>query len=239
MDKSTRDPEYGAKYSHVEKDIVEILSQQVSQLVREWRLYLYFYSTEEKRLDVLKEASSSTAKVLRNALLDSTVLKIRGMTDNHETGGNKNLSLQHLVFISEEKHVKGLRDDWKNLRDICKPIRKLSDKWIAHKDFGRALGKTNSGMVLKEITNSVVSIDAFVKRFHGDVRNVKLISMPIVGAEDERPFLWTLELGNQARKALDTEMKIKRITKNSSEYNKFSPPPWLKELDPFAGLFDF
>ena len=194
-------------------------------------------------MDVLKEASYSTAKVLSNALLASTVLKIRGLTENHETGRGQhkksNLSLQHLVFVSEEKSVKGLRDDWENLQEICKPIRDHSNKWIAHNDFDLALRKTNSGMVFQEITNSVVSIAAFVARFHGDVRNVDWKSMPIIGAEDERQFLWTLELGNQARKALDTEMIKRRVSKNSSDYHKFSPPPWLKELDPFAGLFDF
>lgn len=224
--------EYEDFFGENDGPVVQRLTDSVSQLYYEWRLFLYMFCGPKERVDALNKASGQTSKVLQNLLWDSAILKIRALTDEACSGSNKNMSLGNLPQIAERFGARDLDNAFSETRDVCKKCRKYASKYLAHKDFHYSLGKRNASVTRAETTASVVAIGNLVRLFHSKVRDVDYFLAPVMGAANEEKFLAYLHFGaiHQA------EMKAAQIADlKAGRYDTRSDyewPDWIlaKEL---------
>lgn len=207
--------------------VVHRLTESVSQLYHEWRLFLYFFGGPKERVDVLNAASGSTAKVLQNLLWDNAVLKIRALTDYEGTGSNRNMSLENLCRIAKRFDIEDLNGPFVEMRAKCTKSRKYADKYLAHRDFHHSVGRKSSTITRGETTASVKVIGDFVRLFHSQVRDTDYQLAPVMGAGNAEDFLAFLHLGALKQQ----EMRAEEMDDiKAGHYNtraKYEWPEWV------------
>jgi hypothetical protein len=116
--------------------------QTVAFLHSVWNLYLDLFRKPEN-IDVLNKTTPAAFKIIERCLRTDMAMAFGRLLDPAEQGGNKNLSLQHLVQVLRT-HVDGaaLSTVEKQLTEIkiqCEPILKSRMKVYGHTDRKTAL----------------------------------------------------------------------------------------------------
>jgi len=187
--------EYSKLFGEKDGAIVHRLTDTVTQLYYEWRLFLYFFCGPIERVNALNKASGITSKVLQRLLWDNAVLKVRALTDPMGNGSNQNLSLGHLVRISEQFGINSLRPALSETEAKTNRCRKYATKYLAHKGYHHAVGSKVTGLTRGETTAAIEAIRDFIRKFHGEVRDVDYFLTPIMDAGNEERFLAFLHYG--------------------------------------------
>lgn len=218
---------YEKMFGEEDGAVVHRLTDSVSQLFHEWRLFLYLFCGRRERVDALNAASGSTAKVLGNLLWDNTVLKIRALTDDEKAGSNRNMSLENLCRIAKRFDVEDLNGPFDEMRVKCAKSRKYADKYLSHRDFHHSVGRKSSTITRGETTASVEAIGSFVRLFHSRVRDTDYQLAPVMGANNEEQFLALLHLGalkyEEMRAAEIEDMRAGRYDSSS----RYEWPEWV------------
>ena len=206
------------------------VTNRVSQLCVEWRVFLYFFGSRKERVDVLNTASGSTARILQNALWDNALLKIRRLTDPHKTRTNKNLSLDFLRDLALRASGVDLSEEYHDMQSMTKPARDYATKCLAHSDWEHALGDKQTSVHRGETTQAIRAMIGFTATFHERVRNVTYRLMPITALPDEQDFLLRLHLGNQADEAGEA-LALERALKGVSHgLERPDVPSWVFDM---------
>ena len=216
-----------------EKDglLVQRLTNSVSQLTLQWRMFLFFYCGPRERVEVLNEASGLTAKTIQNLVWDNSILTVRRLTDRETTSGDTNVSLAHLPRIAQEKGCDGFEAYYEDVLSACKTTRKYATKYIAHSDYNHAVGKKEALTNRGETTNAIREIMKFVELFHEEVRGVQYRLVPMTTVRDEQQFLQRLFLGN-IRSADAKAERIKRARSGDwAALKETDFPDWLSDYE--------
>lgn len=229
--------EYIAVFGELDGPAIQKITDTVSQLCIEWRMFLYFFCGPKERVNVLNAASGLTARVIGNALWDNALLKIRRLTDPRKAGGNTNLSLEVLREVAERRSGQDLTADYDAMIAQVQPARDYARKYLAHSDFDHALGKRSTPVRRGETTAAVRAMMEFTATFHQRVRNVTYRLMPTTTVEDEQQFLLRLHLGNLADE--EAEARLLQLVRGGGAWPVDRPdiPIWVFDSafrdDPF------
>lgn len=217
-----------ARFGEVDGFLVYKLTNSVSQLALQWRIFLYLYCGAKERIDVLNEASGFFAKTLQNILWDNTILTIRRLTDSAESNRNTNVSLIHLLKIAGENSE--LQRAYDDMLKCCEPSRRYASKLIAHSDLDHATGKKTAAITRGETTQAVKSVMLFVQKFHSLVRDIHYELLPITTLDDEQQFLHRLHQGNQAAQSATEERREAFQTGDYDKALQDSVPKWIYDF---------
>ncbi|MGJ8610123.1 MAG: hypothetical protein ACSHWY_03445 [Octadecabacter sp.] len=229
--------DYIKEFGETDGLLVHRLTSSVSQLILQWRMFLFFYCGPSERVDVLNEASGLTAKTLQNLLWDNTILTVRRLTDSEKSRGEINVSLAHFLRISRSKGYDSLKAPYEELLLSCASTRRYATKYIAHSDFEHAAGKKVSPTNRGETTRAVKEISNFVQLFHSLVRDVHYEMVPTTSTADEQQFLQRLYQGNLSSAAVRAERIRQAKAGDWNSATEPKHPEWLSDYyfrdDPF------
>ncbi|WP_299565775.1 hypothetical protein [uncultured Sulfitobacter sp.] len=217
---------------------VKLITDSISQLYKEWNIFLYFFCGPRERVDVLNESSGSTARTLQSMLWDSAVMKVRKLTDPAKSRSNKNLSIENLVRIAFDHSKLDISGSYETTMAEVTDCRKYADKYLVHRDLGHALGKSATSINRKSTTLAIRAIGSFVKTFHMETRDTQYALMPISFAADEQQFLMRLHLGNLKSKELEAERYARAISGEKVEKLEYRLPEWIRDDESRHPLFD-
>ena len=236
-DASEIEAEYTATFGREDGLAIQRLTNGVSQLCIEWRMFLYFFAGPTERVDTLNAASGLTARMISNTFLDNALSKIRRLTDRYKSGSNKNLSLEALKIIADSHSGVDLSSEYDAMMEVVQPARKYADKYLAHYDFHHALGDKKLTLRLKEITEAIRALKEFTRIFHLKVRETDYVLMPITTAKDEQRFLLCLHLGVQSDAANAAALSEGVRKGDVREFKRSDIPSWIADPlfrdDPF------
>lgn len=218
--------EYTREFGEKNGRIAQHITYKVVNMVHQWSVFLYFFCGPQQRVNALNDASRQMTKMLQAMMWDSTLLRIRQLTDGAQTRNNDNLSLEHLVRIASLRQ-QDLAMAHKRALDSCRDVRTHASKYLAHLDLNHALGGEQSPVTRRQTTDAVRAISGFVRKFHLQVRGVDHSMMPIMPADDESQFLLRLHRGNVASDA-HNEAKLATALRGdwtSAPHNEI--PDWV------------
>lgn len=218
---------------------VHIITNSISQLYQEWRLFLYFFTGPKERVEVLNVASGTTARTIQNLLWDSALMKVRRLTDPARSRSNRNLCIQKLVQIAQESCSADLSVSYEDVLGKVKTCRKYTDKHLVHRDLSHALGKAETSIDRKATTEAIRSIGGFIKKFHLITRDTEYLLMPMSGIEDEQQFLMRLYLGNERAIHLEKERYERAMAGELTDFSEYERPEWIVEQKMQTPSFDF
>jgi hypothetical protein len=224
--------EYVKRFGADDGFLAKNLTDRVSQLYDEWRLFIYLFAENQDRSTLLARTSSLMFETLQRSLWDGVLTKIRHLTDSAKTkSGQKNFSLEWLVEIGKSHGEHNYSADWEKVLEDCRPVRRYVDKHIAHLDDQHIRGKAKSPMNRKTTTVAVKSIGTFVKKFHESTCNTTMVLLPTLQGHDHQHVLYLLHLGHQKLSENETVLRNDwRLGMNE----KFKFPDYLTEnIDPF------
>jgi hypothetical protein len=92
--------ELGQEFGEDDGKIVAYLTWRASTLAQQWRTFLYFYCGPIERIQVLNEASGTTARLLQDLLWSNTLLTVRvngQASDRRRVVGRKEKSLDRTI----------------------------------------------------------------------------------------------------------------------------------------------
>jgi hypothetical protein len=231
--------QYAEVFGSEDGKTVHIITNSISQLYQEWRLFLYFFAGRPERVEVLNRSSGSTARVLQNVLWDNALLKVRRMTDPEKAQSNRNLSIQQLVRIAKERCGVDLKSDYDVTFNQIKACRKYTDKHIVHRDLEHAHGNAETSITRKQTTEAIRSIGGFVKKFHSSTRDIEYLLMPTSHGQNEEQFLMRLHLGNQRDEFLKNERNERAASGEAFRSSEYNWPDWIFDHDSRRPGFDF
>ena len=227
--------EYVKRFGANDGFLVKNLTDRVSQLYDEWRLFIYLFAENQDRVALLANSSSLMFETIQRALWDGVLIKVRHLTDPAKSGsGRKNFSLEWLVDVGKRHGDFDYCVDWMNVLTDCRAVRRYVDKRIAHLDDRHIRGKDKSPVSRKTTTLAVKSIGTFVQKFHEGTCNTTMLLLPTLQGHDHQHVLHLLHLGHQ--KLSENEAALKNDWRlGLSEDFKF--PDYLTEktdhFDPF------
>lgn len=216
--------------------LVKSLTDRVSNLYDEWRLFIYLFAEDKERVELLKRSSGLMFDTIKRSLWGSVLIKIRHLTDSAKTKrGQKNFSLEWLNEVSKNYGDCDLGSDWQQVLEVCKPVRRHVDKHIAHLDDQHARGKAKAPLNRKQTTDAVKSIGGYVQRFHETACQTTMTLLPTLQDLDHQNVLHLLHLGHQ--KQLENEEAI-RSDWRLAHSDEFEFPDYLREkidwFEPFS-----
>jgi len=123
--------------------IFKQLKEEAIQLHFRWLTYRQIFASSPQDIELLNKHGSNVFFLLQHLLLDNVALSLSKLTDPHEQGQNKNLSIQTLIQAIQEdgnsEFCGKLQGKFDTLKEQCAKFRLLRNKRIAHADFGHAL----------------------------------------------------------------------------------------------------
>lgn len=231
--------EFADLFGETDGKTVQLITNSVSQLYSEWRIFLYFFCGAKERVDVLNLASGTTARTLSYMMWDSALLKVRRLTDPAKSRSNSNLSIEQLVLIANKMAGKNISPDYELAKTAVADCRRYADKYLAHRDLGHALGKNEIGVNRKSTTDAIRAVGGFVQKFHSVVRDTHYVIMPISPLEDEKQFLMRLHLGNQKAVELKRESYDRAMSGERFDQSEYQWPSWIRDEENEHPLYDF
>lgn len=221
--------DYEVEFGPKDGPIIRNLTDKVSNLALRWDVFLYFFAGSRERVEVLNEASGSTANLLKGLLWDNALMRIRQLTDPEKTKNNGNLSLEHLVRIAKKYRDIDLFEAHKITFDVCRTSREYATKYLAHMDLEHSLGDRTTSITRGQTTEAIRAICKFVQEFHLRVRDVDCLIMPIMSSDDHQQFLLRLFQGNQAEKTLRAESYAAAMSGDQRALKRTDIPDWVRE----------
>jgi hypothetical protein len=136
-----------------------LLYNEVVFLNFKWNELIELFGKGTSRVDLLNKAASNFFYIVKNAMVDDTLLHITRLTESKSTAGKDNLTIQRLPDLVVDKiktDVQDLVDDALKKRKFARDHR---NRRIAHKDLPLAM---NNAKPLEIATHDKVgeAIDA-------------------------------------------------------------------------------
>jgi hypothetical protein len=106
-----------------------------------WKLTMQLYGPMD-RVKLLYDVADHLFDQVKQTLISDVVLKLCQLTDGAKTGAHENLSLYRLRDVVETVEA-GLAAKLKldamlqEMSEVCKGIREMRNRLIAHRDWGR------------------------------------------------------------------------------------------------------
>jgi hypothetical protein len=227
--------EYVKRFGADDGFLVKNLTDRVSQLYDEWRLFIYLFAENQDRLILLSKSSGLMFETIQRALWDGVLTKVRHLTDPATTNrGQKNFSLAWLVEIARTHSELDYSVDWANVSEDCKQVRRYVDKYIAHLDDRHIRGGAKSPVSRKTTSLAIKSIGAFVQKFHEATCSTTMLLLPTLQGHDHQHVLYLLHLGHE--KLSENEAVLKSDWRLGAS-DKFTFPSYLTDktdlFDPF------
>lgn len=169
------------------------------RLIQNWRTFLFLYCGDERRIDVLNEASGVFFSIVSGALWDTTLMTLRRLHDRNLSGPggrNENIGIHRLVdFVPDER--KQSQVDLNALAATAfKNVGADVSKSLAHNDLPTFLDGNRFHSTRGEITESVRTTKAAIDGFLYDDPLQVGHEFPISEAKDEQAMLAKLFVGN-------------------------------------------
>jgi hypothetical protein len=127
------------------------LPQEVEQLKDDliWARHFYnqyqkLFGVGTKRIELLNEIAPSFFRDVQRLLWDQLIISVGRLTDPHEQGNHKNLSLHILTKLAQENRWEFVEELNAKVEEACteaKTIRVWRMKKVAHRDLNTALLK--------------------------------------------------------------------------------------------------
>ena len=114
------------------------LDDELTVLHLKWNTFEQLFNRNEDRIEILNQTAPQFFVLVQNILISDLQLSICKLTEKHEKGGNKNLSLQVLIKNLSSEHQdlgKELATIFTELREQTKGFRDSRNKVIGHLDF--------------------------------------------------------------------------------------------------------
>lgn len=117
------------------------LCQDVAVLQSKWDFYLELFSKQENAA-LLSELALWSFKIVEGSLRNDMTMAICRLGDPSVTRGKRNLSLATLVEYCP--NIQNLSTLLTEFQKECKPISKLRNKHVGHKDFNTVICPTEN-----------------------------------------------------------------------------------------------
>jgi len=224
--------EYQERFGVDDGFLVKGLTDRVSNLYDEWRLFIYLFAENPERVRLLKRSSGLMFETINRSLWDGVLIKVRHLTDTKNTRKKqKNFSLEWLIDIGKIHSDCDFSSDWEGVKRDCRPIRRFVDKYIAHLDDDHARGKAQAHLSRLQTTTAVKSIGAFVQKFHSAVCDTKMVLLPTLQSHDHQHALFLLHLG--IKKMNENEAAEKRDWRLAQSKDHIFPDYLTERIDWF------
>jgi hypothetical protein len=212
--------------------LVKNLTDRVSNLYDEWRLFLYLFADNKDRFALLANSSDLMFATVQRSLWDGVLSKVRHLTDPAKTKkGQRNFSLAWLKEIGKSYGGHDYSADWDRLSEDCEPVRRYVTKYIAHLDDKHIRGKAEAPLSRKTTTLAVKSIGAFVQKFHETTCNSTILLLPTLQDRDHQHVLYLLYLGQQ--KLLENDTALRNDWRIGLQEIYQFPDHLTEKIDPF------
>lgn len=203
------------------------LTDRVSQLYDEWRLFIYLFAEDPERVTLLNRSSGLMFETINRSLWSGVLIKVRHLTDAKTTKKNqKNFSLEWLIEVGKSHGNCDLSFYWDKMKQDCQPVRRFVDKNIAHLDDNHARGLEQAQLTRDQTTKAVKSIGLFVQKFHSAACNTTMVLLPTLQSHDHQHALFLLHLG--IKKMKENEAAEKRDWR-LAHTDTHAFPDYLKE----------
>lgn len=124
-------------------EVYEPLFHDVCHLHRKWKLYCQLYASSESVVDLLSNSAPGFFRISHDLLVDDLLLSISRLTDQKQTLGKSNLTLDRLVHSVDTKKYQQLRQDVERLFSDARVksgfAKDQRNKRIAHSDLSTKL----------------------------------------------------------------------------------------------------
>ena len=127
------------------KEIFDYLFEEVVWLNGKWKIYQQLFLSGQDVYDVLNNSASTFFFLLKRIWLNELISIIMKITDSKTFKNNKterNISLDLLISLLDEKKnkdlIESLNKRLEKIKTICKQLRFVRNKIIAHHDLNAA-----------------------------------------------------------------------------------------------------
>jgi hypothetical protein len=142
-----------------------LLKQDIFQLYVQWNEYVDAFGTNEKRVNLLNQASGGFARSVQDALWADVLLGVTRLTDPPKSFGKKdNLTVTRIPALLEGD----LKESVQRLVDAAVKAGEFARDWrnryFAHRDLQHAIDshavplKTASRLLVKEALETIVAV---------------------------------------------------------------------------------
>jgi hypothetical protein len=155
------------------KEVRDALWQDVVFVHTKWNIFKELHSTKEN-VDLLNFGGDEYFGIDQMIWAENIQMAIARLTDPHQTGSHKNLSMEQLLLHIDSATPPGLYAQVKaaveELEALCEPIRARRMKLLAHSDLDVRLGR--NAATLDPITSKV--IDSCLEKMRDIMNAVEL-----------------------------------------------------------------
>lgn len=124
------------------KSLFCLLHIDLVRILVRWDMYIKLYVDNTHRARLLSTVDKNFFSTISSVLSDDVVTGIGRMTDATTTGKYNNLVIRRLVDKSKSSGYDDLATDLMNklevINTVCRPIRLIRDKHLAHRDLEMA-----------------------------------------------------------------------------------------------------
>jgi len=155
------------------KAVRDALWQDVVFVHTKWNIFKELHSTKEN-VDLLNFGGDEYFGINQMIWAENIQMAIARLTDPHQAGSHKNLSMERLLLHIDPATPPGLHAQVKaavhELETLCEPIRARRMKLLAHSDLDVRLGRNPA--TLDSITTKV--IDSCLEKMRDIMNAVEL-----------------------------------------------------------------
>lgn len=194
---------------------LEILKNDLIWARHYYNEYKKLYMANQLRIELLNDTASSFFAVLQRVLWEQMIISLSRLTDAHERGENKNLTVGILLELAIDNNwefVQDIESKLLKIKETSAAIRKWRNKVVAHRDLPTALSE---GALLDKV--DLHQVDDLL-RLIGNVVNLAYIKL--TNAEQS----WDL-ISDGDVDALIHHLKLAKIYDSLKE----SEDDWKKE----------
>lgn len=138
------------------------LRQEVVWLHSIWREYVELFGTKPSRIELLNRSAAFFFVIVEDSLWEATLLHIARLTDPPTSAGKKNLTIQVLPTLVDEKVRECVQDLVNVAIERAEFCRDWRNRRIAHRDLRLAIDEGVSPLIpatRKVVRDAIASID--------------------------------------------------------------------------------
>jgi hypothetical protein len=207
-------------------EIYEKLKIDVLWLHGRWKIYRQLFGTNEKRIDLLNQASGNVFIILKESLLNDVTLNLCRLTDAYIMKDKKNICLESILNkLNIKAHaniIQKLRKQYNKLKKFCLTFRKHRNKRLAHRDWNVGLNRYRGnlpGISRKKVEKALSELRKFLYLFE-DYFNISSPSYNNISTRsDGDTLIYTLKQAIAFRNAVKSDRMLNRFFINSKYYD--------------------
>lgn len=196
-----------------------------------WRYYRSMFGANKDRFEFMFSISPDFARSLEQTMFETTLLKLRRLTDPKSSkGGKRSITIKALpqwLANEREKQLHQLVNDAVNASDFA---RNWSSKRVAHSDHDYRNGRNSLLPASRaKVEAAIEAIANVIKNVERNEFNTTQITHPIPNYPDEIDFLRCLYEGKMR---IEEKKKLRKELSLAGDYVRrdqvFTYPEWLQ-----------